>query len=109
MVEITNYLKDFLLYKFVHQGNWDLSDKRKIEFKTLLEKKNYCVYIWIARKKIKLCPCILARFEMELMTLFYSDLTKTLNPVTSFEKAQKEMRNKYPTEPEKWAGFVLVR
>jgi len=46
---------------------------------------------------------------MELMTLFYSDLTKTLNPVTSFEKAQKEMRNRYPTEPDKWAGFVLVR
>jgi hypothetical protein len=46
---------------------------------------------------------------MELMTLFYTDLTKTLNPVISFEKAQKEMRNKYPTQPEKWAGFVLVR
>ena len=46
---------------------------------------------------------------MELMTLFYSDLTETLNPVTSFEKAQKEMRNRYPTDPEKWAGFVLVR
>jgi tetratricopeptide (TPR) repeat protein len=46
---------------------------------------------------------------MELMTLFYTDLTKTLNPVISFEKAQKEMRTKYPTEPEKWAGFVLVR
>ena len=46
---------------------------------------------------------------MELMTLFYTDLTKTLNPVVSFEKAQKEMRIKYPTEPEKWAGFVLVR
>jgi tetratricopeptide (TPR) repeat protein len=46
---------------------------------------------------------------MELMNLFYTDLTKTLNPVISFEKAQKEMRNKYPTEPEKWAGFVLVR
>jgi CHAT domain-containing protein len=46
---------------------------------------------------------------MELMTLFYSDLTKTLNPVISFEKAQKEMRAKYPTDPEKWAGFVLVR
>ena len=46
---------------------------------------------------------------MELMTIFYSDLTKTLNPISSFEKAQKEMRNKYPTEPEKWAGFVLVR
>jgi len=46
---------------------------------------------------------------MELMTLFYTDLTKTLNPVISFEKAQKEMRNKYPKDPEKWAGFVLVR
>jgi CHAT domain-containing protein len=46
---------------------------------------------------------------MELMTLFYSDLTISLNPVISFEKAQKEMRNKYPTEPDKWAGFVLVR
>ena len=46
---------------------------------------------------------------MELMTLFYTDLTKTLNPVISFEKAQKEMRNLYPTDPEKWAGFVLVR
>jgi len=46
---------------------------------------------------------------MELMTIFYLDLTKTLNLVISFEKAQKEMRNKYPTEPEKWAGFVLVR
>jgi CHAT domain-containing protein len=46
---------------------------------------------------------------MELMTLFYSDLTKTLNPVTSFSNAQKEMRTKYPSDPEKWAGFVLVR
>ena len=46
---------------------------------------------------------------MELMTLFYTDLAKTLNLVTSFAKAQKEMRNKYPTEPVKWAGFVLVR
>jgi len=46
---------------------------------------------------------------MELMTLFYTDLTKTLNPIISFSNAQKEMRNKYPTEPEKWAGFVLVR
>ncbi len=46
---------------------------------------------------------------MELMTLFYKDLTKTFNPIVSFAKAQKEMRKKYPTEPEKWAGFVLVR
>jgi hypothetical protein len=46
---------------------------------------------------------------MELMTLFYNDLSVTLNPIVSFEKSQKEMRKKYPTEPEKWAGFVLVR
>jgi hypothetical protein len=46
---------------------------------------------------------------MELMTLFYTDLTKTLNPVESFERAQKQMRNQYPTQPDKWAGFVLVR
>lgn len=45
----------------------------------------------------------------ELMTLFYTELSKSLNPVNSFEKAQKEMRLKYPTEPSKWAGFVLVR
>jgi CHAT domain-containing protein/Flp pilus assembly protein TadD len=46
---------------------------------------------------------------MELMTLFYTDLAKTLNPITSFEKAQKEMRTRYPQDPEKWAGFMLIR
>ena len=46
---------------------------------------------------------------MELMTLFYEDLTQSLNPVTSFEKAQKQMRETYPTRPDLWAGFVLVR
>jgi CHAT domain-containing protein len=46
---------------------------------------------------------------MELMTLFYSDLSKSLDPVLSFEKAQNEMRIKYASDPEKWAGFVLVR
>jgi CHAT domain-containing protein len=45
----------------------------------------------------------------ELMSFFYSDLVKTLNPVASFDKAQRDMRKKYPTEPDKWAGFVLVR
>jgi CHAT domain-containing protein len=49
------------------------------------------------------------RETMELMTLFYSDLTKSLNPITSFEKAQRDMRKKYPQEPNKWAGFILVR
>lgn len=46
---------------------------------------------------------------MELMTIFYSDLVKTNNPETSFNFAQKAMRNKFPYEPEKWAGFVFVR
>ncbi|MDA9161092.1 CHAT domain-containing protein, partial [Crocinitomicaceae bacterium] len=46
---------------------------------------------------------------MELMTIFYEDLTQSLNPVTSFEKAQKQMRETYPTRPDLWAGFVLVR
>jgi tetratricopeptide (TPR) repeat protein len=46
---------------------------------------------------------------MELMTLFYADLMQTQLPVVSFEKAQKAMRQKYPNEPDKWAGFVLVR
>lgn len=46
---------------------------------------------------------------MELMTLFYTDLSLTKDPVVSFQKAQREMRYRYPNEPEKWAGFVLVR
>ncbi len=46
---------------------------------------------------------------MELMTIFYNDLTTTLNPVTSFAKAQKAMREKYPASSQRWAGFVLVR
>ena len=47
--------------------------------------------------------------SMELMTLFYSELAKTKDIDSSFNKAQKTMRNRYPYEPEKWAGFVLVR
>lgn len=46
---------------------------------------------------------------MEMMKIFYTELTKTKIPVSSFEYAQKTMRNKYPDEPEKWAGFVFVR
>lgn len=45
---------------------------------------------------------------MELMTLFYSELAKTKDIDLSFNKAQREMRFRYPFEPEKWAGFVLV-
>ena len=47
--------------------------------------------------------------SMELMTLFYSELAKSNNIDSSFSKAQKVMRNRYPFEPQKWAGFVLVR
>lgn len=63
MVEITNYLKDFLrINQFVHQGNWDVSGKEKIEFNSLLEKnKNYCVYIWIARKKDQIVPLYIGK------------------------------------------------
>jgi tetratricopeptide (TPR) repeat protein/CHAT domain-containing protein len=46
---------------------------------------------------------------MEMMNLFYSDLAITGDPVISFEKSQKAMRDRYPTQPTKWAGFVLVR
>jgi CHAT domain-containing protein/tetratricopeptide (TPR) repeat protein len=49
------------------------------------------------------------RETMELMNLFYTDLTITKDPVISFSTAQKQMRNNYPDNPEKWAGFVLVR
>ena len=43
------------------------------------------------------------------MTLFYNDLAETLNPLISFEKGQKQMRESYPPRPDLWAGFVLVR
>jgi CHAT domain-containing protein len=45
----------------------------------------------------------------EMMTIFYTELAHTKLPVQSFEKAQKQMRDKYPDEPKKWAGFVYVR
>jgi tetratricopeptide (TPR) repeat protein len=46
---------------------------------------------------------------MEMMTLFYTELAKSKLPVQAFELAQKTMRNKYPNELKKWAGFVFVR
>jgi tetratricopeptide (TPR) repeat protein len=45
----------------------------------------------------------------ELMALFYSDLTQTKSPTLSFQTAQQAMKEKYPTSPFLWAGFVLVR
>jgi CHAT domain-containing protein len=46
---------------------------------------------------------------MELMTTFYKDLAITLDPIKSFQKAQRNLRTKYPDNPKNWAGFVLVR
>jgi CHAT domain-containing protein len=46
---------------------------------------------------------------MELMTLFYEELTRTLNIESSFQFARLEMRKRYPDNPTAWAGFVLVR
>jgi CHAT domain-containing protein len=46
---------------------------------------------------------------MEMMTMFYTELAKSLLPLQAFDKAQKYMRNKYPDEPKNWAGFVFVR
>ena len=46
---------------------------------------------------------------MEMMTIFYTELSKTKKPISSFEFAQKAMRTKYPDDPENWAGFVFVR
>jgi CHAT domain-containing protein len=45
----------------------------------------------------------------EMMTLFYNNLSATKKIVASFNDAQKTMRNKYPDEPIKWGGFVLIR
>ena len=46
---------------------------------------------------------------MEMMTAFYTELSKTKKPISSFEFAQKTMRVKYPDDPQKWAGFVFIR
>jgi CHAT domain-containing protein len=45
----------------------------------------------------------------EYMTIFYEDLFKNKNIETAYQKAQKDMKKKYPNEPWMWGGFVLVR
>ncbi len=45
----------------------------------------------------------------ELMTLFYHNwIVKKLEVMEAFIYAKKEMRNKYPNNPNSWAGFQLV-
>jgi CHAT domain-containing protein len=46
---------------------------------------------------------------MELMNFLYAEMSKSQNPVKSFESAQEQMRKKHPNNPLNWAGFVLVR
>ncbi|MBM3923453.1 MAG: CHAT domain-containing protein [Sphingomonadales bacterium] len=45
----------------------------------------------------------------ELMGYFYSNLSTSLVPSVAFLKAQRSMREKYPTRPDLWAAFVLIR
>jgi predicted nucleotidyltransferase component of viral defense system len=47
--------------------------------------------------------------KKDFYDLFFLLQHYSIDELFSFYTAQKEMRNKYPTEPEKWAGFVLVR
>ena len=46
---------------------------------------------------------------MELMDLFYKELVNTKDISKSFRKAQRTMRQNYPSNPWAWGGFVLVR
>jgi CHAT domain-containing protein len=45
---------------------------------------------------------------IELMTAFYSQWMQENNIQKAFSTAQRQLRKKYPDEPEKWAGFVLI-
>lgn len=45
----------------------------------------------------------------ELMGYFYSNLSTSLYPSVAFNQAQRTMREKYPTRPDLWAAFVLIR
>jgi|GEM_PF-5072315 len=56
---------------------------------------------------LSLCP-IPDRETTELMTTFYRLWVGGKDIKVAFDDAQKVMRNKYPDEPEKWAGFVLI-
>jgi len=45
----------------------------------------------------------------ELMTVFYTNWLVDKQPLrAAFLAAQQGMRTKYPNEPYRWAGFVLV-
>jgi hypothetical protein len=58
MVELSNYLRDFLeVNQFEHNGNWEVSKDRKIAYSPIMLKSNiHCVYIWLARKNNQIVP-----------------------------------------------------
>lgn len=43
-----------------------------------------------------------------LMSAFYEGWISGLTIKQAFDKAQQNLRNRYPAEPRKWGGFVLV-
>lgn len=45
---------------------------------------------------------------VEFMTEFYSQWATGITKRQAFTNAQQKMRTKYPYEPEKWAGFILM-
>jgi CHAT domain-containing protein len=44
----------------------------------------------------------------EYMKLFYKNWDTGINTRSAYIKTQKELRNRYPKEPEKWAAFILT-
>ena len=44
----------------------------------------------------------------EYMELFYTSLLKINNIPQAYNNARNTMKNRYPEEPLKWAGLVLV-
>jgi len=45
---------------------------------------------------------------VELMELFYTSWLSGMTKHEAFTRARKEMRNRYPGDPYKWAAFVMV-
>jgi CHAT domain-containing protein len=45
----------------------------------------------------------------EFMQIFYEQLFYQRTVEEAFQKAQATMKNKYRTQPHKWAGLVLIR
>jgi len=51
---------------------------------------------------------VLDKETSEFMILFYQNLMAKQSITNAFDNAQEIMKNKYRSEPYKWAGFVLI-